>query len=594
MSSFAQQGINYKALIKDDLGNIVANQNVTIRFTIVDALSGGNIENQETHDDVMTDPNGIVIANIGEGAQSLSYGFFNDIDWGNHAHYLRMEIDITGGTNFVDMGTTQFMAVPYALHALNSSNDYWSKEENTTYNLDDRIGIGSDTLAAKLGVLHDGDFNDPHLYLYENGYGYATIKMGNSSSASSWYINAFLTSSEIGTNDELSIYNDRTDKNIMRLHSNGNVAFGVPIFGQRVNFHVGKDKSVLFGELPTLAGTKLMWLPDISAFRVGTIDEGYAERYWDRDSIGQYSFASGKNTRAQGFGATAMGRDTEAVGNYAMATGYYTTASGEYSTAMGNHTEAESYNSNAIGRFNVGGFINNTGTDNDGDITWVETDPLFEIGNGSGESNRSNALTVLKNGKVGIGRHIPSSLFEVAHQNGTPTSADRTNAFSIRNLGTGRSWQFYTHPTGYLELFNDGIHRGSFNPSSGVYATVSDRRLKKDITALDNGTLNKVMQLNPVSYLMKDQTDTNRNLGLISQEVQELFPSLTHYVKELDLLTLSYTELIPILIKALQEQQSIIDEQNKKIERLSADNSSLKNTVNNLISRVEKIETNNQ
>ena len=195
---------------------------------------------------------------------------------------------------------------------------------------------------------------------------------------------------------------------------------------------------------------------------------------------------------------------------------------------------------------------------------------------------------------VGIGRDTPSSLLEVAHQDGRPSSSSRTNAFSIRNLGTGRSWQFHTHSSGYLELYNDGSHKGSFNPNSGVYNTVSDRRLKKDITALDNGTLNKVMQLNPVSYLMKDQKGTKRNLGLISQEVQEIFPSITTYVEEADLITMSYTELIPVLIKALQEQQAIIESQNTQIETMSADNSSLKTTVKNLISRVVKIEANNQ
>ena len=241
---------------------------------------------------------------------------------------------------------------------------------------------------------------------------------------------------------------------------------------------------------------------------------------------------------------------------YATAFGVNTKAAGLASLATGRGTLAESSYSSVFGLFNVGG----------GDpFSSIATDPLFEIGNGSSNILRKNAFTVLKNGKVGIGRATPTSLLEVAHLDGAPSFSNRTNAFSIRNIGNGRSWQFYSHSTGYLELYNDGAHKGSFNPSSGVYATVSDRRLKKDITPLDNGTLQKVLQLNPVSYYMKDQTDTNINLGLISQEVQELFPSITHYSKEQDILSLSYTELIPVLIKALQEQQTIIENQNSKM-----------------------------
>jgi len=109
--SFAQQGINYKALIKDGGGNIVASQSITIQFQI---LQGGGMINvyQETHTP-STDANGIIIINIGEGA--VDSGVFADIDWGADNHYLNVQINTGGG--LTDMGTTQFMSVPYALNA---------------------------------------------------------------------------------------------------------------------------------------------------------------------------------------------------------------------------------------------------------------------------------------------------------------------------------------------------------------------------------------------------------------------------------------------------------------------------------------------
>ena len=89
----AQQGINYKANIKDGSGNIVANQNISIQFQILKGAGMTNVY-QETHNP-MTDENGIVIVNIGEGTPNS--GNYSNIDWGSDDHYLNVKIN-TGGT----------------------------------------------------------------------------------------------------------------------------------------------------------------------------------------------------------------------------------------------------------------------------------------------------------------------------------------------------------------------------------------------------------------------------------------------------------------------------------------------------------------
>ncbi|MRH99611.1 hypothetical protein GH721_03600 [Kriegella sp. EG-1] len=319
-------------------------------------------------------------------------------------------------------------------------------------------------------------------------------------------------------------------------------------------------------------------------------------------ATGPYSYAAGSRTTASGDNSTAKGQGTVASGDYSTAMGHSSVASGDYSTAMGvavavadystaigqgtvasgessttmgSYTEARALSSLAIGQMNISG----------GSATnWVDEDPLFEIGNGSLSNGPHNAFTVLKNGNVGIGEHQPVSLLEVAHGNNGPTPSNRTNAFSIKNLNTGGSWQFHTSGGGLL-LAKDGEFRGAFVGDTGEYTTVSDRKVKRDIIPLKSGTLHKVLRLNPVSYLMKNQKDTKRNLGLISQEVQEIFPSLTEYVPASDLLSLSYTELIPILIKAVQEQQAMIVNQNSKINTLSAEVSEIKTLLENLKSK---------
>jgi hypothetical protein len=109
---------------------------------------------------------------------------------------------------------------------------------------------------------------------------------------------------------------------------------------------------------------------------------------------GNFSTAIGVSSVASGNAATAIGGGVIAGGNYSTALGFYTNAGGENSTALGFYTKSEAVYSSALGSYNVGG----------GNPTaWILTDPLFEIGNGTSESNRSNALTIFKNGNVGIG-----------------------------------------------------------------------------------------------------------------------------------------------------------------------------------------------
>ncbi|SDH33533.1 tail fiber domain-containing protein [Winogradskyella thalassocola] len=434
ISSFAQQGINYKAVIKDNLGNIQASQTIGVQFQIREASANGSAVYTETHTST-TDANGILILNIGTGTTTDT---FNTVDWSSNEHWLNVQIDVSGGTNYTDMSTTQFMAVPYSL---SSADNLWQRNGDDATAITEKVGIGTSEPESLLHIENDGETNVTDL----------------------------------------------------RVHSN-----------------FGPSDIIL--------------------------------------SVGRFSETNNKITSSGG--NLTISRYFEDMGETLDL--LHITHDGNIIAPNSNYV----YDSHAL---TTRGYNDNRYLKKGGNIT---------------------------SDNIGIGRDTPSSLLEVAHQDGSPSSSSRTNAFSIRNLGTGRSWQFYTHSSGYLELFNDGNHKGSFNPNSGVYNTVSDRRLKKDITALENGTLNKVMQLNPVSYLMKDQTDTKRNLGLISQEVQVIFPSITNYVEESDLITLSYTELIPILIKALQEQQNIIDGQH-------SENIQQNHAIQSLLQRMDALESAN-
>ena len=133
----------------------------------------------------------------------------------------------------------------------------------------------------------------------------------------------------------------------------------------------------------------------------------------------------------------------------------------------------------------------------------------------------------------------------------------------------GNSYAFYsksTHPS----VFSGAVSGTAFNISS-------DARLKRNITNVDNG-INTIMKLRPVSYekkssLTSDDYGKVREIGFLAQEVQTVLPNLvSEFTKDNGekILGVQYSELIPVLTKAIQEQQKQIDELKKEVTELKA------------------------
>jgi len=110
----APQATSYQAVLRNSSGNVLANQLVKVRFSIRDSVANGTVVYQETQTPT-TNAQGLI--NLFAGQGTAVTGNFAGINWGNKSKYLQTEIDITGGNNYTDMGTTQLMSVPYALYA---------------------------------------------------------------------------------------------------------------------------------------------------------------------------------------------------------------------------------------------------------------------------------------------------------------------------------------------------------------------------------------------------------------------------------------------------------------------------------------------
>ena len=115
------QGINYQAVARDANGDVLMNQALTIQFSVISDITTSAISWQETHT-VNTNDYGLYTAIIGQGTSTSvgSSATFDVIDWGASNHLLKVEVDYGGG--LIDMGTTAFMSVPYALYSAAGSN----------------------------------------------------------------------------------------------------------------------------------------------------------------------------------------------------------------------------------------------------------------------------------------------------------------------------------------------------------------------------------------------------------------------------------------------------------------------------------------
>lgn len=160
VSAQAPEVFNYQAVARDASGNPIASQVVSFRVSIIQGSAGGSAVYTETHSPTTT-ALGLVNLEVGNGL--LVSGNFSTIDWGNDLFFIRIEMDITGGTNYQLMGTSQLLSVPYALQAGNVSNDQVddadadpTNEHNTGFALngtDLELTDGGGTLTADLSGL---------------------------------------------------------------------------------------------------------------------------------------------------------------------------------------------------------------------------------------------------------------------------------------------------------------------------------------------------------------------------------------------------------------------------------------------------------
>lgn len=338
-----------------------------------------------------------------------------------------------------------------------------------------------------------------------------------------------------------------------------------------VGLSMAVDNNINPPTAPTAeAGTRLMWIPSRSAFRVGTVTDATK---WSAANIGLFSFASGFNTMASSYYSTAMGLSTTASGGYSTAAGWNTTANGNGSTAMGVSTIASGEYSTAMGVYTTA----------------------------SGVGSIAIGISAIAQGEfaTAMGKDVSTDIFK--------------GSFIIGDSDpTGQGVTYNTLPNQFFARFYNGYHlmtSGNTNPT-GVFITggqtawssISDSTRKEKIVIADGESfLLKLRNLRLGSWNYKKHgPNPERFYGPMAQEVFAAFGKDNYGVIGTDttVSTLNMEGLLFIFSQALEKRTQGLLGENKELKRilektelrLEAENQELKAIIQKQDTRLANLE----
>ena len=186
---------------------------------------------------------------------------------------------------------------------------------------------------------------------------------------------------------------------------------------------------------------------------------------------------------------------------------------------------------------------------------------------------------------VGIGTTSLLSDLDI-DQSGGSASVEGTGGINLRN----GSWHWRIYNSSDYVRFNYSNDGGSsYTPKAyvssidGSWNALSDRRLKTDIESMED-VLPSVLKLEPKRFHFIDNNENDpKSIGFIAQDVQKLFPEITSRENDEEYLGIAYSKFGIVSIKAIQEQQLIIESQQEQID-------AQQKQIEELMRRIEALE----
>lgn len=565
------QGINYQGIAKDASGMVITSRTIGIRISIYSGSAAGTLQWEETHA-ALCNEFGLFTLVIGKGTSTGqgAAASFSVVPWGSADHWLKVGMDVSGGTGYVDVDNSQLLSVPYALYSAQSGKVTGAISLNDLTDVDTGGVFNSAVLKWNGSVWKPSKERDSVSFAYQSQNaalsdssknalqaGHAThsdtatyaLNCTNPS-ANDWHIsgNAGIIASShfIGTTNTADLILKTNNVERMRLTSAGKIGVGVSNPG--ASFQVAGDDGFIAegtygsGTAQNLgAGNRLMWYPKRAAFRAGYV----LGTNWDDGKIGNYSFATGYNTVATGFASVAMGQTSQATDSCAVALGSAAVASGKYAVAMGNSCGASGFCSVALGR---GGSATGIGAQAIG---------YHVLASGAYSTAFGNYTVASGNNSVAMGfysstNNMAGSFVFADNTTTSLTTATAPNQFLVKASG---GTIFYTNST-----LTSGV---SLAAGGGAWATVSDKHKKEHFKKVDGEfILTSIAHLDISSWNYKTQDAGIRHLGPTAQDFYSAF-----HLGESDT-TITTTDMDGISMVAIQALAKRTQELNEKTGEL--------------------------
>jgi hypothetical protein len=363
-----------------------------------------------------------------------------------------------------------------------------------------------------------------------NEGGQITIKRSLNGSTVDWTIDQYGTAS---SNARLRIFNGNSETNGITILENGNVGFGNNNPTAKLNLTGG--------------GLRL----------ASALNNGNARPGINTSSIGNYEI---RGTGSGGSGSTQG--DGADDGFLRLSAGGGTNSNTQSSIDLSGFSGVADMNNNIVMR-----------------------------------TAGSERVRIDQNGYVGIGTASPARKLHVQTADQTSVYIESTtsdnNGMLILNANTNQNWANGWHE--FLIFQNQGNTIGQVvqtNASTINYATTSDYRLKTDFKSFKG--LDIVNKIKTYDYAWK--VDSSRMYGVKAHELQQVLPYLVSGKKDevdkdgkLIPQTVDYGKLTPILVKAIQEQDSVIKEQGAQIKNLKREKEMIEKRLSDLEFMIKKI-----
>ena len=557
----APSRFNYQGIARNAAGAPLSATLMSMRITILNGSPTGTIVYRETQSTVT---NAYGLYNIAIGAGTPVSGTMAGISWNTGNKFIQVEIDPAGGTTYTNLGTTQLLSVPYAMYAPTSGSAPLTLTGNTLSAGGNSVTLPSYAYTAGTGI----NISATNVISAQSGTALWNASQIQGSPVSTnapstgqilvwtgvaWVPNTVTsTSTFTGTTNFVAKYTSTTTMGNSQIEDDGTtVGIGGATLSSANKLQVATTNNTAISATSTGAGKA------VSGIITGT--GGGMAGYFDAGNNGKSLVVPSGRV---GIGTTAPVTtfDLKSTRKYALQA-YTDTIYG-----IGTTYNYDLFPAAVRGEFSC------TGSNDGSGVLGVstKTDATFGVGV-TGVGNYIGVLGIgTDSGFSAIYAHAHSSNYGIFVQGSSGSNA------ALQTWQSGSTYALFSDGTSYFNGSIQGV---------GTYSYTSDRKLKKDIQPIGSA-LSTISRIKPSSYQFRRGEFGSMNLpegkhyGLIAQELQEVLPELVsqqHFlprakgrekVTGFDYLGVNYNELIPILIKGMQEQQAIIEQQQSLLEQL--------------------------